>query len=72
MCIEPKSGVNQKVERKYWCKTKKIDSNSILWTQIELSLEIEMSLQIFGRRVALVEKVLTWAHAPQEHHKVCE
>ena len=29
-----------------------------------------MSGQIFGRRVALVEEVLTCAHAPQEYHKM--
>jgi hypothetical protein len=33
--------------------------------------DIEMSGQIFGRRATLVEEVLTCAHAPQEHHKVC-
>ena len=71
MCIESKSKVNQEVERKYWCKVRKIDSNSILWTQSKLSLEIEMSGQIFGRRVALVGEVLRCAHAPQEYHKVC-
>ena len=36
-----------------------------------LSLEIEMSGEIFGGHVALVEEVITCAHAPQEYHKVC-
>lgn len=34
-------------------------------------LKIAMSGQFFGRRVTLVEKGLTCAHAPQEYHKVC-
>ena len=70
ICVEHKSGVNQKSREKQRCRTRKIDSNSVFRTQRVVSQEIEMSGQIFGRRATLIDEVSTCAHAPQERHKV--